>query len=588
MSTYQSPRREQQIALNATGYFDNILCLPGCDDLSPELCRAVLDEADKLATDVLASLNRPGDIEGCHLDAKGVRTPTGWHEAFAQFRHNGWPTLTAPVKWGGQGLPRLLGTMAEELWTSANLAFSILPLVTKSAAETLCRHASEEVKQRYVPPLVTGRWTGTMNLTEPDAGSDLSTLRTRAEPQPDGRYKLFGQKIFITYGDHNCAENIVHLVLARLPDAVPGVKGISLFACPKYLVKDDGSLGERNDVRCVSIEHKLGIHGSPTCVMAYGDHGGAWAELVGEPNRGLEFMFVMMNETRFGVGIEALALAERAHQQALTYAKERRQGREASTGEVNVPIIRHPDVKRMLLRMRALTMAMRGLIYFVAAQFDYHERDPDSARAAAARGLIDLLMPVVKGWSTDAANEVASLGVQVHGGMGFIEETGAAQHLRDARILPIYEGTNGIQAIDLIDRKILRDGARTIRKLLQLMRATSADLRAGGRLATLARKLEDQIQHLERAVEWVLTCGQQNSPDLLASATPFLQFMGTVCGSWQLACMALNERKTPGEEPQLMALVEFYFAHIGIDTAAHCERVLGGSASILAACFDEV
>lgn len=588
MSEYRAPRRDQQFVLEMLAGLDNVLALPGHEELSVELVQAVIEEAGKFAADVLAPLNRRGDVEGCRFTPEGVTCPSGWREAFARFRDNGWTTLELPAEWGGQGMPKLVSTVVDEIWASANLAFSILPVVTKGAARALRQHASEAIRRTYLPKLVAGLWSGTMNLTEPHAGSDLSTLRTRAEPTVDGRYRLFGQKIFITYGDHDAAENIVHLVLARLPDAPPGVKGISLFVCSKYLVDADGSLGERNDVFPVSIEHKLGIQGSPTCVMAFGDHGGALAELVGEPGRGLEYMFVMMNEARFGVGVEGLALAERAYQQALAYAQGRVQGRDVVTGEAHVPIIRHPDVKRMLLRMRAQIMAMRGLVYFMAARFDIAERDPDADRAEASHRLIDLLMPVVKAWCSDAANEVASLGVQVHGGMGFVEETGAAQHLRDARILPIYEGTNGIQAIDLVGRKIERDQGRAVGELAACIRDTAAQLNADTGLAPLGERLARHVDLLERAVAWLLAEGQVTPGAALGSATPFLQLMSALCGAWQMGRLALAARSQRGDaddgyRSQLVVLANFYFLHVSVDVPARFEQVVAGIDSIAAA-----
>lgn len=393
-----------------------------------------------------------------------MRTAPGWQEAYRQFAEAGWTALACDPDYGGQGLPKLVATATMEMWKSANMAFSLCPMLTTGAISALALKGTETQKDLYLPRMVSGEWTGTMNLTEPQAGSDLAAVRTQAEPQPDGSYKLFGQKIFITYGEHDLTGNIVHLVLARLPDAPEGVKGISLFVVPKFLVGADGSLGQRNDVHCVSIEHKLGIHASPTAVLAFGDHGGAAGELVGEANRGLEYMFIMMNEARFAVGMEGLALSERAYQQALAYARERVQGTDPGVrGGPKVAIIRHPDVRRMLMLMKSQTEAMRALAYVVGAATDLAHGHPDPGVRAIQQAFVDLMIPVVKGWCTENATDIASLGIQVHGGMGYIEETGAAQHLRDARITSIYEGTTAIQANDLIGRKIAREQGATIR-----------------------------------------------------------------------------------------------------------------------------
>src|SRR5688572_1420549 len=483
-SVYEVPLRDMQFVLTELAGLDTVAQLPGCEEASPEVATSILEEAARFAESVLAPLNRRGDLEGARWQDGEVRTPAGWVGAYRAFTEAGWSSLTGPQDYGGQGLPRVLGAAVKEMWKSANLAFSLCPMLTEGAIEALARCGSSELKRAFLPRMVSGEWSGTMNLTEPHAGSDLASVRTRAVPQPDGSYRLFGQKIFITYGEHDLADNIVHLVLARTPDAPEGVKGISLFVVPKVLVHESGAR-TRNDVRCVSIEHKLGIHASPTATLAFGDRSGAVGYLVGAEHRGLEYMFVMMGEARFAVGIEGIAIGERAYQQARAYARERRQGRDVVTGTGHVPIIRHGDVRRMLLLMRSRTEAARALAYWVAAEADRAHHHPDAGQRAHHQKLVDLLIPVVKGWSTELGIETASLGVQVHGGVGFVEETGAAQHLRDARITTIYEGTTGIQAIDLVGRKIARDGGSAARALIERIDALD------GELANAAAKNDD-------------------------------------------------------------------------------------------------
>jgi acyl-CoA dehydrogenase len=429
------------------------------------------------------------------------------------------------------------------MWFSANTAFTMLPQLNTGESEAILLAASDELKATYLEKLVTGEWGGTMNLTEPQAGSDLAAIRTRAEPQADGSYRITGQKIFISYGEHEITPNIVHLVLARLPDAPPGVKGISMFLVPKYLVNADGSLGAKNDVRCVGLEHKLGIHGSPTCAMSFGENGqmsgGAAGWIVGEPNRGLEYMFIMMNEARFGVGVQGIGIGERAYQQALAFARERVQGRDAVTGAVGQPIIQHPDIKRMLLTMRARIMAMRALAFTAAGWFDIARHSPDKAAADKARRYVDLLMPVVKGWCTETCQQVCYDAIQIHGGMGFVEETGIAQHYRDARIITIYEGTTGIQANDLVGRKVLRENGATLRELIADMRADAGRLIADATLRDIGTRLNVHLDALERALEWMLSNGRERLGAVLAGAVPFLHLLGLVCGHWQLGRVAL-------------------------------------------------
>ncbi|MGO9684134.1 MAG: acyl-CoA dehydrogenase family protein, partial [Beijerinckiaceae bacterium] len=449
--------------------------------LYPELEGGTLDatltEAAKLAENLLAPLNRVGDLQGAKLDGDVVQTAPGWPAAYRQWREGGWGAVAAPVEHGGMGLPVLVNAACAEMWNAANMAFALCPMLTGGAIDALEAHGSESLKTHYLEKVVSGEWTGTMNLTEPQAGSDLNALRTRAERQADGTFKIFGSKIFITYGEHDLTDNIVHMVLARLPDAPPGTRGISLFLVPKFLVNEDGSLGPRNDVHCVGLEHKLGIHASPTCTLAFGDHGGAIGFLVGEENKGLACMFTMMNNARLNVGIQGVAIADRATQQAIAYALERRQGRAlGEAGEQMSVIAAHPDVQRMLLTMHALTAAARAICFLTAASLDLARRGRDEAERKMGHDRASLLTPIAKAFSTDIANEVASLGIQVHGGMGFIEETGAAQYYRDARISAIYEGTNGIQAIDLVQRKLGLSGGVIVKREIADMRAVLEDL----------------------------------------------------------------------------------------------------------------
>ncbi|HEY4542090.1 MAG TPA: acyl-CoA dehydrogenase family protein, partial [Noviherbaspirillum sp.] len=456
--SYVAPLKDMQFVINELAGLAQIHALPGCEDASPETVEAVLEENAKFCSEVIAPLNVPGDREPSTWRDGQVTTSKGFKDAFKAFGEAGWQGVQHPVEFGGQGLPKLVATPCIEMLNSANLSFALCPLLTDGAIEALMTAGTEEQKNTYLANFISGKWTGTMNLTEPQAGSDLALVRTRAVPQGDGTYKLFGTKIFITYGEHDMAENIVHLVLARTPDAPEGVKGISLFIVPKFLINADGTLGARNDVQCVSIEHKLGIKASPTTVLQFGDHGGAIGTLVGEENRGLEYMFIMMNAARFAVGLQGIALAERAYQKAVAYARERVQSRDVAGSAGPVAIIHHPDVRRMLMSMRAQTEAARALAYVTAAASDLAHHHPDAEVRKRNQAFYEYMVPLVKGWSTEMSVDVASTGVQVHGGMGFIEETGASQYYRDARILPIYEGTTAIQANDLVGRKTLRDG----------------------------------------------------------------------------------------------------------------------------------
>ncbi len=591
MSQYTAPVRDMQFVMHELAGLQEVAKLPGCEEVSSDLADAILDEANKFASGVLAPLNRVGDQEGAKWDHGKVTTAPGWREAYRQFSEAGWTAVAGDPEYGGQGLPKLLSTAVMEMWKAANMAFSLCPMLTNGAIEAIALRGSDEQKTAYLPKMISGEWTGTMNLTEPQAGSDLAAVRTRAEPQGDGTYRLFGQKIFITYGEHDLTDNIIHLVLARLPDAPEGVKGISLFVVPKFLLNADGTPGARNDVQCVSIEHKLGIHASPTCVLAFGDNGGAIGTLVGEANRGLEYMFIMMNEARFAVGMEGLALSERAYQHALAYAKDRVQGTEAGVrGGPKVSIIHHPDVRRMLMSMKSQTEAMRALAYVVGAATDLAHRHPDAAVRAHKQAFVDLMIPVVKGWCTENSIDIASTGVQVHGGMGFIEEAGAAQHLRDARITTIYEGTTAIQANDLIGRKIARENGVTIRALISDMRAVQTQLadQQGEAFAAMRKSLDAGITAVEAAVDYILATYNNDIKAASVGSVPFLKLLGIVGGGWQMARAALasQARITAGSDDVFyrtkIVTARFYADHVLSLAPALAYAVVNGAAGALA------
>jgi alkylation response protein AidB-like acyl-CoA dehydrogenase len=542
MTVYSPPLEDMRFVATRLAGFGEIASLDGSDELNEELFAAILAEGGKFAAGKLAPLNRIGDLQGSRLENGVVRTPDGWAEAYQSFVDGGWNAVPFAEDYGGQGLPWLVATALQEMWHSSSMAFALCPMLTQAAVEAITQHGSAALKDRFLPKMISGEWTGTMNLTEPQAGSDLAAIRTRAIR--DGQnYRITGQKIFITYGDHELAENIVHLVLARLPDAPPGVKGISLFVVPKYLIDENGHRGARNDLRCVSLEEKMGIHASPTAVMSYGDDGGAVGLLVGEENKGLQYMFTTMNNARLSVGLEGIGVAERALQKAASFARERVQSRDISGSDPRpVTIIRHPDVRRMLLTMRSLTEAGRALAYFAAGRLDVSKRHPDPEVRRDALAIVDLLVPVIKGWGTEIGSEAASLGVQVHGGMGYIEETGAAQFMRDAKIAEIYEGTNGIQANDLIGRKLTRDGGETAKSFIALMRSLDGELAAaGGALAPLRKALSDGLKALEAAKDWILA--RQDPHDAAAGAMSYLRLWGTVSGGWQMARAALAAGK---------------------------------------------
>jgi acyl-CoA dehydrogenase len=591
MSTYAAPIRDMKFVINELVGLDQISALPGCGEVTPDLVDAVLEEAGKFAAGVLDPLNRAGDRTGATLDKNVVTAAPGFKQAFRQFSEGGWTGLNCDPQFGGQGLPHIISAQTSEMWNSANMSFCLCPMLTAGVVAALMRHGSDQQKTQYLPNLVSGKWTGTMNLTEPQAGSDLAAVRTRAVPEGD-HYRLHGTKIFITWGEHDMAENIIHMVLARTPDAPEGVKGISLFVVPKFLLNKDGSLGKRNDVRCVSIEHKLGIHGSPTCVMAYGDADGAVGYLVGEENRGLEFMFTMMNFARLEVGIEGVAIAERAYQHALEYAKTRVQGREIGVkGGDRVSIIRHPDVRRMLMSMKAQTEAMRAIATLASAYLDKALLHPDKAERARNQALFDLLTPVVKGWCTEQSIEIASIGVQVHGGMGFVEETGAAQYLRDARITTIYEGTTGIQANDLIGRKIAYEKGATIKQMIAEMQAFDGELAkvAHPGLEVVRLSLSQGVTALTEATDWLLATFQHDMRAAAAGAVPFLKLFGVVAGGWQMGRAALIAKRRLDEGAQdydfyraKIGTARFYAEHILPLAQAYKHEIVNGAASVLA------
>ncbi|HUK07565.1 MAG TPA: acyl-CoA dehydrogenase [Stellaceae bacterium] len=589
MSDYTAPLTDIRFALKEIAGLSELASLPGAEQAAPDLVDLVLAEAAKLAGDAIAPLNAVGDREHSRLENGVVRTPTGFAQAYRHYVEGGWNALPFEPEHGGQGLPWAVAISVMEMWASASLAFSLCPLLNVGAVELLQAHGTPEQQRLYLPKMISGEWTGTMNLTEPQAGSDVGALRTRAVPEGD-HYRITGQKIFITYGEHDLAPNIVHMVLARLPNAPPGTKGISLFLVPKFLVDGSGKLGEHNDLRCVSLEHKLGIHASPTCVMAYGDGGGAIGYLVGEPNRGMECMFTMMNNARLGVGLQGVSIAERAYQQARDYARQRIQGRPVGVkGNGPLPIVHHGDVRRMLIEMKALTEAARALTYLAAATIDRARRHPDADERQRQQRLADLLIPVVKAWSTDIGVEVASIGVQVHGGVGYIEETGAAQHLRDARITPIYEGTNGIQALDLLGRKLARDSGLAARELLAEMRGLLRELvRApGDDLGVIRVHLTAGLDALERATAEVVGEVATETARAFAGAAPYLKLFGTVIGGWLLAKEALAAQRalaSAGDERDFLeakvATARFYAEH-RLALAPALLPAVGGGATVM-------
>ncbi len=590
MSDYRFPYLDAEFVLSELVDFNGLCAKAGLDDITMELATAILDEAAKLGSDVLAPLNKCGDIQGATLSESGVQETPGFADAYRLFREGGWASLTGSEEYGGQGLPSVLGTATFEIWQSANLSFALCPLLSFGAIESIDKHGSDFLKQAFLPKLISGEWTGTMNLTEPDAGSDLAAIKTKAIPEGD-HYLITGQKIFITWGDHQMTENIVHLVLARLPDAPPGVKGISLFVVPKFLLDTDNNPCMRNDVQCVSIEHKMGIHASPTCVMSFGDNGGAVGYLVGEADKGLPYMFTMMNHARQNVGVQGLGVAERAYQQAVAYAKDRLQGTRADGSRI--AIIKHPDVRRMLMQMRASVEAMRGLAYIASAEIDkaHYYDDPSAAKAHAQR--VELFTPIVKGWLTELAQEVTYLGMQVHGGMGFIEETGAAQHYRDARILTIYEGTTGIQALDLVGRKILANRGFHLQELFADIEKTVEQINACKILPDYSAKLGEALETGRSALDWLLANSADDKSAPGSVSVAFLMMMGYLCGGWVMARAALKAKQAldngQGDETFLRAKLftgQYYMEHLLPRSLSYLESIKAGSSSIMALADD--
>ena len=579
MAEYAAPIRDMKFAIEELIGLETVNTLPGYEEATADVTTAILEEAGKLARDVLSPINRSGDLEGSRLENGVVVTPTGFKDAYQAYVDGGWNALQFDQEIGGQGLPLLLATPVFEMWDGANLAFMLCPVLTIAAVECLEEFGTEEQKEKWLPKLVTGEWTGTMVLTEPNAGSDVGALRTRAEPEGD-HYRISGQKIFTTWGEHDFTDNIVHMVLARTPNAPPGTRGISLFIVPKFLVNDDGSLGQRNDLRAVSLEHKLGIHGSPTCVMQFGENDGAIGYLVGEECRGMEYMFAMMNSARLAVGREGVGIGERAYQQAAEYARERVQGRDAADPAAgDVPIIRHPDVRRNLMKMRALTEASRALGYYVAAQLDIARKHPESEVRQTAQDRVDLLVPVVKAWSTDCGVEIASLGVQIHGGAGFIEETGAAQHYRDCRITPIYEGTNGIQALDLVGRKVMRDRGEELNKFIAEIRDTEIPD------TLIANAMWSALDALTAASNWMINYDGDDPRAVVSGATPFLQALGLVTGGWLMARSAAIAASAEDDKEfyaAKLATARFYAANLLPQVAACAQAAMAGSEDIMA------
>lgn len=577
--SYQAPLKDMLFVMQDIAGLAQVNTLPNFEDYDMDTAQAVLEESAKFCEGVVAPLNRAGDTQPSSWSDGVVTTTPGFKEAFKQFAEGGWQGVIHPTEYGGQGLPKLIATPCVEMLHAANLSFALCPMLSDGAIEALLIAGSDALKATYAEKLISGEWTGSMNLTEPQAGSDLAAVRTRAEPQGDGSYKVFGTKIFITYGEHDMAANIVHLVLARVPGAPEGVKGISLFVVPKFMVQADGSLGARNDVHCVSIEHKLGIKASPTAVLQFGDHGGAVGYLVGEENRGLEYMFIMMNAARFAVGMQGIAVSERAYQQAVAFAKDRVQSRDLAGSAGPVAIIHHPDVKRMLLKMRALTEGARALAYVAAATSDAAHHAQDEGKRKHEQAVYDYLVPIVKGFSTEMSIEVASLGVQVHGGMGFIEETGAAQHYRDARILTIYEGTTAIQANDLVGRKTVRDGGAVAKALCAQVALTEQDLgaRAGADCAAMKHALQAARVALQETVDYVVSNAKSDAKGVYAGAVNYLQLAGLVLCGWQMARAMMVAQDRLEQDPQ------FYGAKL-VTSRFYAETLLP-QAGALAACI---
>lgn len=586
MSDYRFPYKDAGFILNNLIDFDQICADMGLEEVNGELATAILEEAGRLGGDVLAPLNSVADELGATLEDDGVHETPGFADVYRQYVDNGWPSLCGDEKYGGQGMPRALNAAVVEVWDSACVAFSLCPLLTTGAIESIHAHGSEELKDTYLPNMISGEWTGTMCLTEPAAGSDLAAVAARAVPEGD-HYLVTGQKIFITWGDHQMTDNIIHLVLARLPDAPAGVKGISLFLVPKFLLDENGQPGKRNDVYCVGVEHKLGIHGSPTCTLNFGDNGGAVGYLVGQPHNGLMGMFTMMNDARQGVGLQSLGVSERSYQQAVAYAKERLQGTRSDGSRY--PIIEFPDVRRMLMIMKAGTEAMRGLAYVAAAESDRSNAasSPEERRKHDLR--TGLYTPIVKGWISELAQEVTYMGVQVHGGMGFIEETGIAQHYRDARIMTIYEGTTGIQGLDLAGRKTLADSGAALQDLLDEIQADAEKMAAVEKLAPMAAALKNAVELGGQARQWLLENGKQDRNVAGSASVNFMMLLGFVCGGWIMGKSALKAvqllESGAGDEAFMKAKLvtaQFYCDHLLPRTVSYLAAIRTGSESIMA------
>ncbi|PWF46001.1 acyl-CoA dehydrogenase [Massilia glaciei] len=594
--SYKAPLKDMLFVMNELAALSTINALPGCEDATADTAEAVLEENAKFCGSVVAPLNYASDKDPSFWHDGQVSTAKGFKEAFKSFAEAGWQGVQHPQEFGGQGLPKLVATPCIEMLNAASISFALVALLSDGAIEALLTAGSDAQKTTYLEPLISGKWTGTMNLTEPQAGSDLAAVRTRAVPQGDGTFKVFGTKIFITYGEHDMAENIVHLVLARTPDAPAGVKGISLFIVPKFLVNADGSLGARNDAHCVSIEHKLGIKASPTAVLQFGDHGGAIGTLVGEENRGLEYMFIMMNAARFGVGLQGIGLAERSYQQAVAFAKDRMQSRDLAGSAGPVAIIAHPDVRRMLMSMRSQIEAARALAYVGAGISDIAHHHPEAATRAANLAVYEYLVPVIKGWATEMSQDVTRDGVQVHGGMGFIEETGAAQHYRDAKILTIYEGTTAIQANDLVGRKTVRDGGAVANGIIAQVRATEAELAAmdGADFAAIHRQLAEGSAALEAVVAYVAANMKSDIKAVFAGSVPYLRLAGIVLGGWQMARAAIVAQGKldagAGDAAFYRAKIgtaRFFADHMLSQASGLRSAIIDGSAGVLALGVDD-
>ena len=588
--TYTAPIKDMLFDMEHLAQIEQVAQIPGFEDAGLETAQAVLEECAKLCEGVVAPLNVPGDVNPSSFKDGIVTTTPGFIDAFKQYAEGGWQGLQHPTDFGGQGLPKTIGAACIEMLNSANLSFALCPLLTDGAIEALLTAGSDELKSTYLEKLVTGEWTGTMNLTEPQAGSDLALVRTKAEPQGDGTYKVFGTKIFITYGEHDMADNIVHLVLARVAGAPEGVKGISLFVVPKFLVNQDGSPGERNDVHCVSIEHKMGIKASPTAVLQFGDNGGAIGYLVGEENRGLEYMFIMMNAARYAVGVQGLAVAERSYQHAVAYAKERVQSRPVDGSvKTSATIIHHPDVRRMLMTMRASNEGCRAMATTAAAAYDAAHHHPDPAVRQANQTFYEFMVPLVKGYSTEMSLEVTSLGVQVHGGMGFIEETGAAQYYRDAKILTIYEGTTAIQANDLVGRKTARDGGQTAKAIAAQIEKTEAELNTSGTdtAKAIAASLSLARQAFVKVVDFMVANAKADPNAAYAGSVPYLMLTGNLVAGWQMgrSALAAQAQLNLGQDAAFMqaklTTAKFYAEHILARVPGQADAVLHGASSVM-------